>query len=110
MANEVRIGPAALLKARTSWFDPKVVFATKDDSLEAAAMMVWKISKAIRSRQGEMGLSNTALGVKAGVSRQTVGDVLAGTSWPDARTMGRLCFVLGLDLVALNDGNDVAGR
>lgn len=100
-----QVGPARLLKPRTSWFDSKVVFATRDDNLAAASMMIWKISKVIRSRQGEMGLSNLALAEKSGVSRQTVGDVLAGTSWPDARTLGRLCNVLGLELVALNNGD-----
>lgn len=94
------VGPAGLLKKRTSWLDPKVVFVTRDDALEAAAMALWKISKKIRARQGELGLTDLALSEKAGVQRQTLAAITMGKSWPDARTLGRICFVLGLELMA----------
>lgn len=97
------VGPAGMLKKRTSWLDSKVVFVTKDDALEAAAMSVWKITKAIRSRQGEMGLTDLALSQKAGIQRQTLSAISMGKSWPDTRTLGRICFVLGLSLVALSE-------
>lgn len=97
------VGPAGMLKKRTSWLDPKVVFVTKDDALEAAAMSVWRITKAIRSRQGEMGLTDLALSQKAGIQRQTLAAITMGKSWPDTRTLGRICFVLGLSLVALGE-------
>lgn len=96
------IGPAGLLKMRTSWLDPKVVFATKDDALEAAAMSLWKITKIIRSKQGELGLTDLALSEKAGIQRQTLAAITMGKSWPDTRSLGRICFVLGLSLVAAN--------
>lgn len=92
-----------MLKRKTSWLDPKVVFATKDDALEAAAMSVWKITKAIRSRQGELGLTDLALSQRAGIQRQTLAAITMGKSWPDTRTLGRICFVLGLNLVALGE-------
>lgn len=95
------VGPAGLLKRKTSWLDPKVVFATKDDALEAAAMSLWKITKAIRARQGEMGLTDLALSERAGIQRQTLAAITMGTSWPDARTLSRICFVLGLELVTI---------
>jgi DNA-binding XRE family transcriptional regulator len=93
------VGPAGLLKKRTSWLDPKVVFVTKDDALEAAAMALWSISKKIRARQGELGLTDLALAEKTGIQRQTLAALTMGTSWPDARTLGRICFVLGLELM-----------
>ena len=93
-------GPAGLLKKGTSWLDGKVVFATKDRQLADAAMMLWKISRKIRGRQGELGYSNSALGHEAGVRRQTVADVAMGTTWADAVTLGRICSVLGLELMA----------
>lgn len=95
------VGPAGLLKRRTSWLDPKVVFATKDDALEAAAISLWKISKAIRARQGELGLTDLALAEKAGIQRQTLAAITMGTSWPDARTLSRIGFVLRLELVTI---------
>jgi hypothetical protein len=69
------VGPAGLLKKRTSWLDAKVVFATKDDPLEAADMALWKISKKGRARQGELGLTDLALSDNAGIQRQTLASI-----------------------------------
>lgn len=96
------VGPASLLKKGTSWLDPKVVFTTKNDQLADAAAMIWKVTRQLRARQGEISLSNSALGFKSGVRRQTVADVLAGAVWPDTRTLGRICSALGLDLTTIN--------
>ena len=93
-------GPAALLKKGSSWLDAKVVFDTKDHELDDAAMMAWRISRKIRGRQGEFGYSNRELGDKAGVQRQTVAAVVMGTTWADSITLGRICSVLGLELMA----------
>jgi len=94
-------GPAGLLKKGTTWLDAKVVFATKDDDLAAAAMMVWKISKQIRIKQGELRLSSSDLAFKAKITRQTATNIAMGTTWPDARTLGLLCSVLGLEITAI---------
>lgn len=74
------VGSADLLKRRTLWLDPKVVFATKDEALE---------------------LTDLALTEKAGVQRQTLAAITMGTSWPDARMLSRICFVLGLELMTI---------
>ena len=96
------VGPASLLKKNASWLDSKVVFATKDDQLADAAMMIWKVTRQLRAAQGEQGLSNSALGFNSGVRRQTVSDVLMGLVWPDTRTLGRICSALGLELTTVN--------
>ena len=67
-------------------------------------MMLWKITKQLRARQGELKLSDTALSYAAGVRRQTVADVLMGAVWPDTRTLGRICASLKLDLTVLDQG------
>jgi DNA-binding XRE family transcriptional regulator len=91
-------GPAGLLKKGSSWLDAKAVFITRDDALEFAAMALWRISKKMRARQGELGMSDVALAQRAGVQRQTVAGIAMGTNWSDAVTLGRICFALGLDL------------
>jgi hypothetical protein len=96
-----RVGPAGLLKKKSNWLDDKVVFAIKDDNLEAAAQNMWRLTRAMRARQGQMNLSVTDLADSAKVRRQTVTDLLMGRTWADTRTLGLLCSVLGLSLEAV---------
>lgn len=96
-----RVGPAGLLKKRNNWLDDKVVFAIKDDNLEDAARSMWRLTAAMRARQGQLNLSVTDLADSAKVRRQTVTDLLMGRTWADTRTLGLLCSVLGLQLDAV---------
>jgi hypothetical protein len=99
---EESVGPATLLKKGSSWLDSKVVFAVREKAVADAAMMVWKITKQLRARQGERGLSNTALSDLARIRRQTVSDVLMGVVWPDTRTLMRLCAALDLEITTVD--------
>lgn len=101
-----RVGPASLLQEGTSWLGSGVVFATRDEQLADAAMMLWKIAKAIRGRQGELGLSTTTLAARSGVRRQTITDVTMGMTWPDLRTLGRICSALGLEMTLFAKGGE----
>jgi len=96
------VGPASLLKVGTSWLDAKAIFVTKDGKLADAALMLWKVTKQLRARQGEMRLSNTALSYLADVRRQTVADILMGVVWPDTRTLGRICASLKLEITTMD--------
>jgi transcriptional regulator with XRE-family HTH domain len=60
--------------------------------------MLWEISRQVRSRRGELGLSQFQLSISAGVRRQTVAELESGTVWPDAATLARVCSVLRLEL------------
>lgn len=96
-------GPAALLAPGASWLSDRagVAFEVPDRyhrSLEGACWALWEISRKIRARRGERGLSQFQLSIEAGVRRQTVSDLEAGTAWPDAATIARVCLALGLEL------------
>ena len=99
---QTAVGPASLLKKGSSWLDPQVEFDESDKSLAGAAASLWNVTRQIRARQGERGYNNSALGALSDVRRQTVSDVLMGVVWPDTRTIGRLCSVLGLELATRN--------
>lgn len=99
-------GPAALLAPGYSWFDPKVAFQLPPGepvSIEAACRSIWEISRAIRARRGELNLAQTEVADRTGVRRQTLADIETGTRWPDASSLMRICFILGLKLT-VEDG------
>jgi len=99
--SESAVGPASLLKEGSSWLDPKAVFDEKDKALADAAASLWNVTRQLRAKQGERGYSNSMIGALATVRRQTVSDVLMGVVWPDTRTLGRICSVLGLELTTV---------
>ncbi len=92
------LGPASLLKAGSRWLDLKVEFDPEDEHLAGAAASLWSVTRQLRAKQGERGYSNSELGALADVRRQTVSDVLMGVVWPDTKTLGRICSVLGVEL------------
>ena len=95
-------GPASLLVSNSNWLDAHALFTARDQELAGAALMLWEITRQLRARQGERGLSNSALGVKSGVRRQTIADVLMGQVWPDTKTLFRIASVLGLEITTIN--------
>jgi len=100
--SESAVGPASLLKEGSSWLDPRAVFDEKDKALADAAASLWNVTRQLRAKQGERGYSNSMIGALATVRRQTVSDVLMGVVWPDTRTLGRICSVLGLELTVVD--------
>lgn len=95
-------GPASLLAPKQSWLsdNPEFVILGEDDVLTTAARMMHKITRAMRARQGELGVSTIDLAADARVRRQTVSAVLMGKSWPDSVSLTRICVALDLDLIA----------
>jgi DNA-binding XRE family transcriptional regulator len=91
-------GPRGLLSEDCVWTDDGVNFASKDPILDQACVMLWQISRQIRSRRGAMGMNVTKLAEASGVRRQTVRDIQEGITWPDAITLARICSVLGLEI------------
>lgn len=100
--NQDFAGPSTLLVTNSNWLDPAALFTARDEELSRAALMIWQITRQLRARQGERGLSNSALGVKSGVRRQTIADVLMGQVWPDTKTLFRIASALGLDITTIN--------
>jgi len=100
--SETAVGPASLLKEGSSWLDPKAVFDDNDKALADAAASLWNVTRQLRARQGERGMSNSMIGALATVRRQTVSDVFMGVVWPDTRTLGRICSVLGVEITTKN--------
>lgn len=92
-------GPAALLAPGCTWLDRQVTFvlpAGEHHSVEAACRGIWEISRTIRSRRGEMRLSQVELAARAGLRRQTIADIETGNRWPDASSLLRVCDELAL--------------
>lgn len=100
--NKPLVGPASYLLPGYNWLDDKVAFRSVDRGLGEVALMLWKITRQMRARQGERGLSNYEIGWMSGVRRQTVSEVLMGKGWPDTKTLGTMCLVLDLDLSTID--------
>ena len=95
-------GPAYYLAPKQSWLsdNPEFVVIGEDDVITTAARMMHKITRAMRARQGELGVSTIDLAADARVRRQTVSAVMLGKSWPDSVSLTRICVALDLDLTA----------
>lgn len=74
--------------------------------LRAACQQVWQISAELRAARGRSGWAASDVAAEAYVRRQTVTAIEMGTTWPDARTLAQLCFVLGLSMAAQSTQED----
>ena len=104
MAEAVKIsGPARLLAPKQSWLsdNPEFVIAGEDNVLTTAARKMHKITRAMRARRGDLGVSTIDLAADARVRRQTVSAALMGKSWPDSVSLSGICAALDLDLSAV---------
>ena len=96
-----RTGPASLLAEGSAWLDVRPEFQGDDaagSGSSRAAAELCQLTRALRAEQGARGLSVSELASRAGVRRQTVSDILAGITWPDAASLIFIGAALGLRL------------
>lgn len=63
----------------------------------------------IRELREAAGLTQTALALRVGVSRQAVNQWEFGVTWPSAQLLPKIAWALGCDISALYDpGEDVS--
>ena len=69
------------------------------------------VARAVISRRGELGLTQEALALKAGVSHRALQYMEAAETWPQAKTLAAIAAALGVsadDLRALADEHEPA--
>lgn len=62
----------------------------------------------IRELREAAGLTQTALAVRLGISRQAVNQWEAGATWPSAQLLPRLAFALGCQVSDLFEPTELA--
>lgn len=74
------------------------------------AQVVQAVARAVERELGRQGLSLRQLGLRSGVNRQVITNLLRGDSWPDVVTVSRLEDGLGVPLWpgATSRASDVA--
>jgi transcriptional regulator with XRE-family HTH domain len=61
------------------------------------------VTRLVVSRRGELGLTQEALAIEAGVSHRTVQYLEAGETWPQPRTLAAIARALGLNADGLRE-------
>jgi transcriptional regulator with XRE-family HTH domain len=64
------------------------------------------VTRLVVSRRGELGLTQEALAVAAGVSHRTVQNLEAGGTWPQPKTLAGIARALGLSADELREVAD----